>query len=155
MTIHLKGLDIQPANNEERDWTADLMAGSEPWITLGTTREHCLLVCWDPEYKVFAAHLDGKWNGSIILHSRGLASSPYIKSVVVANAFRNRGIGAAMMAFAEDFFRKDAKHIFLCVSSFNTSAKTFYERLGYHQVGEFNDYIIAGESEVLYHKRLR
>ena len=155
MTIHIKGLDIHPADNEERDWTADLMAVSEPWITLGTIREHCLKVCRDPEYRVFAAHLDGKWSGSIILHPRGLASSPYIKSVVVANASRSRGVGASMVAFAEDFFRKDSKHIFLCVSSFNTRARTFYERLGYHRVGEFNDYVIEGESEVLYYKRIQ
>ncbi len=100
MTIYIKGLDIRPADNEERDWTAELMAGSEPWITLGTTWEQCLKVCRDSEYRVFAAHLDGKWSGSIILHPRGLASSPYIKSVVVTNASRNRGVGASMIAFA-------------------------------------------------------
>ena len=59
------------------------------------------------------------------------------------------------MEFAEDLFRREARHIFLCVSSFNTRARAFYERLGFCAVGEFQDYIIEGASEILMHKRLR
>jgi ribosomal protein S18 acetylase RimI-like enzyme len=47
-----------------------------------------------------------------------------------------------------------AKHMFLCVSSFNGRARRFYERRGYSQVGEFPDYIVEGASEILMHKRL-
>lgn len=155
VTINLKGLDIQLATSEERDWTAGLIAGSEPWIALGTSLEQCRKVCRHPEYLLFVAHFQGTCSGSIILHPLGLASSPYIKSVVVSDAFRGRGIGASLIAFAENYFRKDSKHIFLCASSFNTRARTFYERLGYNPVGEFKDYVIEGESEMLYHKRLR
>jgi len=35
------------------------------------------------------------------------------------------------------------------------SARAFYERLGFRAVGEFQDYIIEGASEILMHKRLR
>jgi ribosomal protein S18 acetylase RimI-like enzyme len=59
------------------------------------------------------------------------------------------------MDFAEDLFRGESPHMFLCVSSFNLRARVFYERRGYRAVGEFQDYIIEGASEFLLHKRLR
>ena len=155
MTIQVKDLDIRLATSEEQDWTAQLMAGSEPWITLGTTVEQCLLVCRDPAYLTFVAHHNSFPCGSIILHPRGLAGSPYVKSVVVAEGHRNHGVGAQLIAFAENHFRNNSKHIFLCVSSFNLRAQSLYERLGYTRVGEFKDYIMEGASEILFYKRLR
>jgi ribosomal-protein-alanine N-acetyltransferase len=146
---------IALATREERDWAADLMARSDPWITLGVSLEQCRLACRSPEHLVYVAHLDGKPCGAIVLHKSGVAGSPYVKSIIVADPFRGRGIGADLMEFAEDLFRHEARHIFLCVSSFNTRARTFYERLGFRAVGEFQDYVIKGASEILMHKRLR
>jgi ribosomal protein S18 acetylase RimI-like enzyme len=148
-------LDIQQATDDERNWAAHLIATSEPWITLKTTVEQSIKICRDPEYMIYVAHYAGQPCGAIILHPRGLASSPYIKTVVVAEAFRSRGVGARLIQFAEDHFRENAKHLFLCVSSFNKRARTFYEALGYVPVGEFKDYVIEGESELLLYKRLR
>lgn len=59
------------------------------------------------------------------------------------------------MEFAENLFREEARHLFLCVSSFNARARSFYERRGYQAVGELEDYVIEGASEILMHKRLR
>lgn len=131
------------------------MARSEPWITLGVSPEQCRLACRSPEHLVYVAHLQGKPCGAIVLLRSGVAGSPYVKSIIVADPFRGRGIGAGLMEFAEDLFRHKARHIFLCVSSFNTRARAFYERLGFRAVGEFQDYIIEGASEILMHKRLR
>ena len=63
-------------------------------------------------------------------------------------------IGRAMVEFAEQLFRSEFRHLFLCVSSFNTRARALYERLGFTVVGEFKEYIIPGASEFLMHKRL-
>ena len=146
---------IAPATGEERDWAAALFAGQEPWITLGSTLERCRDACHHTEYLVYVARLNEQLCGSIVLHPRGVAGSPYIKSIAVAEGHKSRGAGAALMKFAEDLFRDESRHIFLCVSSFNTRARAFYERLGYRPVGEFKDYVIEGASEILMHKRLR
>jgi len=58
-----------------------------------------------------------------------------------------------LLARAEDWF-PEARHIFLCVSSFNGRASQLYERRGYVVVGELKDYVVAGESEILMHKKL-
>jgi ribosomal protein S18 acetylase RimI-like enzyme len=103
---------------------------------------------------LYIAHINEKPCGALVIHRRGLASSPYVKSIVVSDEYRSHGVGAILMEFAENLFRNDAKHIFLCVSSFNSRARAFYERLGYEAVGELKDYIIEGESEIIMHKRL-
>ncbi len=146
---------IAAATGEERDWAAELMAASEPWITLHVSLEQCRAACHDPEYLLYVAHCAGDPCGVIVLQRRGVAGSPYVKSIAVSAGHRDRGVGDRLMQFAEDLFRGRARHIFLCVSSFNTHALGFYERRGYHAVGEFKDYIIAGASEILMHKDLR
>jgi ribosomal protein S18 acetylase RimI-like enzyme len=82
-----------------------LLAGSEPWLTLGTTFEQCRKTCNDPEYLLCVAHLNDNPCGVIVLHHRGVASSPYVKSIVVAGEYRGHSIGKAMMEFAENLFR--------------------------------------------------
>lgn len=151
----MKKIIIAPATSEERNWTARLIAGSEPWVTLGITTEASLKFCNDPEYSVFIAHHGDDPCGAMVIHPRGLASSPYLKSIVVDKRFRSIGIGQALLEYAEEQYRKTANHFFMCVSSFNPRARALYERLGYSQVGEFPDYILKGQSEILLHKRLK
>jgi ribosomal protein S18 acetylase RimI-like enzyme len=150
-----ESVTIAPATEEEREWTASLMARSEPWIALGASLEACRESCRDPEYLLYVARDEGRPRGAILLQRRGLASSPYVKSIVVDPEHRSRGVGAALLDFAEKLFREESRHLFLCVSSFNGRALSFYERQGYSKVGELEDYVIEGASEILMHKRLR
>ena len=92
--------------------------------------------------------------GVIVVQRRGVAGSPYVASLAVAADVRGRGVGSCLLAFAEDHVR-EAAHLFLCVSSFNARARGFYERHGYEVAAEFKEYVIAGASELLMHKRLR
>lgn len=148
-------VEVMPAGEHEREWAARLMAESDPWTTLGLTVEDCRRNCRDPEFSLYIAHLGGLPCGMILLDRRGVAGSPYVKSIAVAPDRRSEGIGTALLRFVEDLYRAEAKHIFLCVSSFNDRARAFYERRGYRAVGVFDDYIIDGASEILMHKRLR
>ena len=148
-------LSIIPATDAEREWCAQVMASTDPWITLGRDLEQCRAFCANREYLLYVAHSGGEPCGFMLMHRRGLASSPYITVLAVAREFRSQGVGSQMLAFAEDFFRKDARHLFLCVSSFNTRAQAFYARHGFAAVGELKDYIKPGASEIILHKRLR
>jgi ribosomal-protein-alanine N-acetyltransferase len=150
----MKNILILPATSDERNWAASLLATSEPWTTLGISLEKCISNCHDPGYLLFIAHCDSELCGVVILDPCGMAGSPYLKSIAIAEEYRNLHIGSALLAFAEDFFRKDDRHFFLCVSSFNVRAQRFYERNGYHTVGELKDHIIPGESEIIMYKRL-
>jgi len=146
---------IEKATDDEREWAAAMLSSCEPWITLRVDLEQCRQACRDPEYLMYVAHLEGAPCGVVLLQRRGVAGSPYVKSIAVAEGFRKRGVGATLMDFAENLYRGEAKHIFLCVSSFNVRARAFYERRGYKAAAEFEDYVIEGASEILMHKRLR
>lgn len=145
---------IAPATREDREWAADVMATSDPWLTLGRGLEDCRARCLDPAYLMLVA-----WNGCercafALLHPRGVSGSPYLASFAVDEASRDRGVGAVLLDACERHFAASSRHFFLCVSSFNTRARAFYERHGYRQVGEFPDYVIDGASEILLYKRL-
>lgn len=131
------------------------MASSEPWTTLGITRDQSLNACTDKGNLVYIAHNKGEPCGLLILQDRGVAGSPYIKSIAIVPDYRSQGIGKLLLDFAENRYRPTSKHIFLCVSSFNAQAQKFYLANGYETVGEFKDYIMDGYSELLMHKRLR
>lgn len=150
----MRHLEIFTASIEEKNWAARLLSGSEPWISLGISQDKIHESCHDPEHEVYIAHLQGKACGVIIIHSKGVAGSPYIKSIAVDNEFRNMGVGAALIHYTEKLFQTKARYLFLCVSSFNTRARAFYVKLGFTEVGELKDYIKDGASEILMSKRL-
>ena len=58
------------------------------------------------------------------------------------------------MGFAEQRILQVSPNVFMCVSSFNQSARRLYERLGYEVIGELTDYIVQGHSEFLLRKTL-
>jgi ribosomal-protein-alanine N-acetyltransferase len=144
---------IEPAQNADLEWCARLMAGSEPWITLGRNLDGCRSVLGRPGIELFVARKGSQRQGFILLHPYGLAGSPYIASVAVEESARGCGVGSRLVAFAEKHY-EGRRHIFLCVSSFNHRAQGLYRRLGYERVGEFPDYVVEGHSELLFHKKL-
>jgi ribosomal protein S18 acetylase RimI-like enzyme len=131
------------------------MAASEPWIRLGRGLEACREACRRPGQRLFVARDDDGPCAFALVHPRGVAGSPYVASIAVAATRRGEGIGRRLLADMEDRFRPEARHIFLCVSSFNAGARRFYEREGYAAVGELVDYVVDGASEILMHKWLR
>jgi len=150
----MSNITISAATVPERDWAAGVLAGSDPWITLGVSLEQCLRNCHDTEFEIYIAHYGSESCGVLILDPRGMAGSPYIKSVAVAESYRGFQVGTKLLEFTEGICRKHSRHLFLCVSSFNPGARRFYERHGFAAVGELTDYIIKGASETIMHKLL-
>lgn len=146
-------LEISRATEAEIPWCARTMASSEPWITLGRTYDDCLARLRRPEFDVLVARQGAQPLGFVILHPTGVAGSPYVATIAVATEARGAGTGAALLRCAETYY-PGARHIFLCVSSFNVRARALYERLGYRAAGELPDYVIDGANEILMHKRL-
>lgn len=53
-------------------------------------------MCHDPEYPVYVAREGGRALGVIVLQRRGVASSPYVRSIAVDLDARGRGVGKAL-----------------------------------------------------------
>jgi ribosomal-protein-alanine N-acetyltransferase len=145
---------ITAATSDDGEWAARLMAASDPWITLGRGLDHCRAACQRPEFLLVVARVGEERCGFALVNPTGVAGSPYLAAIAAASAWRSRGAGAALLDHCERRAALTARHFFLCVSAFNTRARAFYARHGYRQVGEFDDFIIEGASELLMYKRV-
>jgi ribosomal protein S18 acetylase RimI-like enzyme len=155
VTDDTRAFVITGGTDDDREWAAGLMAASEPWITLGRGIDSCRAACQRPECLIFVARDAHDRCGFGLVNPRGVAGAPYLAAIAIAPEWRSHGVGAALMAYCEGHAALTSRHFFLCVSSFNTRARAFYLRHGYRRVGEFEDYIIDGASELLMYKRVR
>lgn len=145
---------IRPLQDaEETRACAELMAQSEPWITLRRDFEQSLNFLSDRTREFYVAHVGEILAGLVAVNMRG-AFIGYIQALVVAPAWRSKGVGAQLMQFAEERIFRESPNVFLCVSGFNPRAQQFYHRLGYERIGELKDYVIAGSSEFLMRKSI-
>ena len=135
----------------ESEYCAQLMANSEPWITLERNYEQSLKTISDPSKEVYLAYVE-RLAGFIIINMNG-AFIGYIQSICVIPEWGGLGIGSKLLEFAEAKIFQDL-NVFICVSSFNKRAKHLYENLGYETVRELRDYIIQSYSEILMRKSL-
>ena len=150
---------IRPlAGEDEARECAGIMSSSEPWITLGRTYEDSYRILRDPAREVYVAVADAasagpRVAGFTILVMQG-AFVGYIQSIAVRAEWRGRGLGTALMEFAERRILSETPNVFICASSFNPRARRLYERLGYHVVGELTDFVVRGHSEFLLRKTI-
>jgi ribosomal-protein-alanine N-acetyltransferase len=148
----LLDLTIRPLESAaEREWCVQLMANSEPWVTLGRTMEESSRVMQDPSREVYLALRGADAVGFLILTLAGPLPG-YVQTLGVSPEYRGLGVGAQLLAFAEARIFRQSPNVFLCVSSFNVDAQRFYERLGYVLIGELKDYVVSGHSELLLRK---
>jgi [ribosomal protein S18]-alanine N-acetyltransferase len=148
------GLDIARLTSaSDAQVCAELMAGSEPWLTLGRNYEASLRVVQDPTREVYVGRDNEGFAGFLILCMTG-ALVGYVQTILVHPARRGRGIGSKLLGFAEDRILQESPNVFMCVSSFNHDAARLYARLGYTVVGELTDYIVPGFSEILLRKSI-
>ena len=146
---------IRRISSDDEAWQcADIMASTEPWITLGSTRDMTHRHVSNPLAEAYIALAGEEVVGVIVLAINVPLIKGYISGLAVKPPWRNRGIGARLLAHAEQRIFGDSPNVFLCVSSFNPDAQRFYLRRGYEQVGELKDFTLAGASELLMRKTI-
>jgi len=137
----------------DAQWAATTMVASEPWITLGTGFERSLKLLSNDERERYLAIMSGEPAGFLVVAMQG-AFVGYIQLLGVADRFRAKGVGRALIEFAEQRIFRETPNVFICVSDFNGEAQRFYAKLGYQRVGELKDFIIEGHSEILLRKTI-
>jgi ribosomal-protein-alanine N-acetyltransferase len=148
------GLSIKRLEGvEQAEACAGMMAGSEPWVTLGRGYDESLTILTASSREVYLAVDGEEIAGFVVLEMEG-AFTGYVKSIYVSPPYRRGGVGARLMSFVEERVFRERPNVFLCVSDFNVGARRFYEWLGYEEVGELRDYLVAGRSEVLLRKTI-
>jgi ribosomal-protein-alanine N-acetyltransferase len=130
---------------------AAIMAATSPWTTFGLSEDYCLSLLTDPARQTHASHDDRGVSGFVVLDLRGPLNG-YINILCVREDCRAVGLGAALIAYAEDKIFAQSPNAFICVTSFNSGARRLYERLGYRLVGVLTDFVALGHDEVLLRK---
>ena len=130
---------------------AAIICNSEPWITLKRNYEQCL-EAFNGDYKeIYVTTEKNELLGFIIMQMKGTFKG-YIQTIAVAANARGKGIGTALIDFAEKRITAISPNVFICVSSFNKKAQDLYIKLGYEKVGVLKDFIVKGYDEILLRK---
>jgi [ribosomal protein S18]-alanine N-acetyltransferase len=145
ITIHLT------RETQEIAMCAHMMVESDPWITLGITYDQCL-TAFDGDCKEIYVLKEGvNIRGFVILQICGTFKG-YIQTICMDKESRGKGLGKKLLQFCEDRILKISPNIFICVSSFNTGAIKLYDDLGYKKVGELENFVKQGFTELLLRK---
>lgn len=146
---------IRKAQGDEAEWCAQLMSRNDPWVTLGRDLEQCRMRCFHPDWELHVVcNPEENPCGFLLLNPLGFIGYPYIASIAIEERYRGHGLGEALIGHVSAALGPDRKFLFLCVSSFNERARSFYLRIGFQPVGILKDFVVDGLDECLMCKRL-
>jgi len=135
---------------------AAILAASEPWKRLGEGFDFGRVLSQDCQNsKAYVLIVEKETVGFIIFTPHPVfARGGYLRAIGVAPSRRRQGIGKKLMRFAEEATARHSPNFYLCVSSFNRKAQSFYRNLGYQKIGKIPELLMKGASEHIYWKRL-
>jgi len=103
--------------------------------------------------EVLVADDGGRVVGFVEYLVRGtFGHSGYVWAIGVAADAQGRGVGGRLMDAAEAAIFAAGPNVFLLVNARNDGARRFYERRGYRRIGELDDYVRPGLTEIIYRK---
>jgi ribosomal protein S18 acetylase RimI-like enzyme len=128
-----------------------MMSTTDPWITLGMNYDQCLKA-FDGSYKeIYVVEIENEIAGFVIIQICGTFSG-YIQTICMSEAYRGQGLGTKLLQFCEERILKFSPNVFICVSSFNKGATKLYYDFGFMLVGELENFVKEGFTELLLRK---
>ncbi len=147
---------IRPLRQNDLASCAAIVAGEPLWRRYGISerRAYGLLAAASRRHDViYVAEYRSSVIGFIWFRLDGtFAHSGYVRWIGTASDARGKGIGSALMKFAEQRIFRRGPNVFLLVSDFNRRAQRFYRARGYGRVGALKDYVVPGVTELIYRK---
>ena len=144
---------IRAMQAEDRAEIVQLLGESDPWRTLGyTIADWNRIFCPLPQGRdSYVAELDGRVAGVALVKQKFLLGD-YLELLGVAEWARQKGIGSLLLKHVEQLVFERTKNLFACVSDFNRSARDFYKKQGYQEIGPMPNFLIPGSAEILLRK---
>jgi len=110
-------------------------------------------------YPTFVAEWDGSIAGYICFGPTPLAEGVWdVYWVAVSRKMRGRGIGRALIVFAEDEVRRTGGRMVLIETSSTkpyAPARQLYLQMGYHVAAVVSDFYKEGDAKVIFQKKLK
>ncbi|MBX3236354.1 MAG: GNAT family N-acetyltransferase [Nitrospiraceae bacterium] len=146
---------IRPMQSDDRDAVIGLLAGSEPWTTLGFSSSD-----WEkifapiPQSRdCFVVTCRGRIAGVGIVRPKFLFGD-YLELLGIAPDRKGQGLGRQLLAHIEQVAFARGKNLFACVTDFNQAARVFYAKHGFLEVGRLDNLLIGGSAEILLRKTI-
>lgn len=128
-----------------------MMSETDPWITLGMSYDQCLVAFEGSCKEIYVIRYREEIAGFVILQVCGTFSG-YIQTICIHENYRGKGFGTKLLKFCEERVLKFSPNLFICVSSFNRDAFRLYYRFGFRLVGELDNFVKEGFTELLLRK---
>jgi [ribosomal protein S18]-alanine N-acetyltransferase len=151
MIPHEKILVRQTGDPDNYYACALMMSKTDPWISLEMDVEHCLDAFKGSCKEIYVIEVENIIAGFVIIQTCGTFSG-YIQTVCVDEPFRGKGLGKRLLQFCEERIHKFSPNIFICVSSFNKGAIKLYYDFGFKLIGELDNFVKQGFTELLLRK---
>ena len=130
---------------------AMMMSKTDPWITLEMNYDQCLKAFDGSCKEIYVLETENQIAGFVILQVCGTFSG-YIQTICIGEDYRGKGFGTKLLQFCEDRILKFSPNVFICVSSFNKGATRLYYDFGFKLVGELDNFVKEGFTELLLRK---
>lgn len=145
-------IKITPSDGINFQDCCRLLLNSDPWKKLNYGEKEAKQISESSRSGRTWLAVDGNQVVGAAITRPDFLLGEYLKILVVAEHMRSRGIGRDLMeAFEQGAFTR-VPNTYLCVSSFNTKAKTFYLSLGYTEIGSLKNLLIPDADEILMRK---
>ncbi len=157
ITVHdLGDVALRPLRMENAQGLGEAIAAMPPWSVIGYPAER--LVAWlrreEPSIRKFEVLADARLAGSIVIQEPFLYG-PYLKLIAILPEFQEQGLGLRLLQWMEAQGRQmEARQLWLCVTTFNTRARAFYERFGFEAVAVLDKLGSGASDELFMRKRL-
>lgn len=144
---------IRNMEPDDRGAVVRLLGESDPWKTLGYSQDDWnRIFCPTPQGRdCYVALLNGQVAGVALVKQKFLLGD-YLELLGVGVWARQKGIGAQLLRHIEELVFQRTKNLFACVSDFNLSARAFYRKHGYQEIGPMPNFLIPGSAEILLRK---
>jgi ribosomal protein S18 acetylase RimI-like enzyme len=127
------------------------MSKTDPWITLEMNYDQCLKAFEGNWKEIYIIESENEIAGFVIIQICGTFSG-YIQTICISETYRGNGFGSTLLQFCEERILKFSPNVFICVSSFNKRAAKLYYDFGFKLVGELDNFVKEGYSELLLRK---
>jgi ribosomal-protein-alanine N-acetyltransferase len=120
-------------------------------MTLDMNYDQCLKAFDGSSKEIYVLLLYNEITGFVIIQTTG-SFAGYIQTICISKDFRGKGYGKKLLEFCEERILKISPNIFICVSSFNKGAIKLYYDFGFKLVGELDNFVKEGFTELLLRK---
>lgn len=138
-------MQIDQAQESDIDQMVELDA-----LVIGSARRRSLITEQVNQQQGLVARQEGQIVGFLLSH-RHFFSQPFIELLIVHPAFRQQGIGTALMQQAEAHYAPGK--LFTSTNASNKRMQRLCERLGYVRSGII-EHLDEGDPEIVYFKQL-